>query len=148
MWQWFNFAASRVPPLKEPLRINMDETSVCLYQRDAKGTVMCSKKRQRGGGGPVQRVGRKKRRSCLTHIAFICDQPAVQVLLPQVLIGNYSTSLVRDLALMNAERPRNVYLIRQKSACQARKSFLIFIHRSRTLRNDQYVPKWRAIFRP
>ena len=134
MWQWVNFAASRVPPLKEPLRINMDETPVCLYQGDAKGTVMCSKKRQRGGGGPVQRVGRKKRRTCLTHIAFICDQPAVQVLLPQVLIGNYSTSLVRDfrdLALVNAERPRNVYLIRQNSACQARRRSLIFIHRSR-----------------
>ena len=116
MWQWFNFAASQVPPLKEPLRINLDETSVCLYQGDAKGTVMCSRKRQRGGGGPVQRVGRHKRRTCLTHIALICDRPAVQVLLPQVLIGNCSTFLVRDWARMNAERPRNVYLLRQKSA--------------------------------
>ena len=80
MWQWFNFAASRVPPLKEPLRINLDETSVCLYQGDAKGTVMRSKTRQRGCDGSAQRVGRKKRRTCLTHIAFICDQASNKVI--------------------------------------------------------------------
>ena len=49
------------------------------YKEDVKGIVMCSKKRQRGGSGPVQRVGRKKRRTWFAHIAFICDHASNKV---------------------------------------------------------------------
>ena len=114
MWRWWNYAVSRVPPLKEPLRLNMDETSVALYQGSAKGTVFVSKKRRRGV--PVQRVSRKAQRTCLTHVAFICDQTFAQPSLPQVVIGNCATFLVRDWTQLNAESPVNVHLIRQKSA--------------------------------
>ena len=47
MWQWYNYAESQVPAGKQTLRINLDETSVCLFQGDAKGTVFFSKKRKR-----------------------------------------------------------------------------------------------------
>ena len=46
VWQWYNYAASRVPAGKEPLRINLDETSLCLFQGDAKGTVLFRKKKK------------------------------------------------------------------------------------------------------
>ena len=123
VWQWYNYAASRVPAGKEPLRINLDETSVCLFQGDAKGTVFFRKKRKRGrrllggaAGAPSQQVSRKKRRTCVTHIGVVCDNAAVQPRLPQVLIGNCQTFLVREWAALNARVPANVFLIRQKSA--------------------------------
>ena len=40
----WNYAVNRVPPLKEPLCLNMDETPVALYQGNAKSTVFVSKK--------------------------------------------------------------------------------------------------------
>ena len=103
----------------------MDETSVCLWQGDGKGAVLCSKKRRRRwsaeavedeGADVGQPANRKMRRTCLTHVAFICDRPEVQALLPQVLIGNCSTFLIRDWPQLLGQCPPNVYLIRQKSA--------------------------------
>lgn len=52
----------------------------------------------------------------MTHVAFVCDKPELQPLLPQVLIGNESTFLVGLLPTLIAERPPNVRLFRQKSA--------------------------------
>ena len=109
----------------EGLRINMDETSICLWQGDGKGAVLCSKTRRRRWSAEVaedegadvgQPANRKARRTCFTHVAFICDRPEVQPLLPQVLIGNCSTFLVSDWQQLLAQCPPNVYLIRQKSA--------------------------------
>ena len=47
-WQWWNFCESQAPMGKEILRINMDETSACLWQGDGKGTVFANKGRHRG----------------------------------------------------------------------------------------------------
>ena len=101
-----------MPAGKVPLRINLDETSICLYQGEGKGTIIADKKRSR----PMQNVSRGKRRCCLTHVAFLCDRPDVQPLLPQVLIGNEATFLVGLLPTLNLERPPSVRLLRQKSA--------------------------------
>lgn len=114
-WQWFNYYSSQVPVGKRMLRINLDETSLCLFQGDRKGTVFISKKRPRDGE-PVQNVPRRKRRCCLTHIALICDVPELQPLLPQLVVGNEATFLVRDMAALRAACPANVVLVRQKSA--------------------------------
>jgi hypothetical protein len=77
VWQWLNYDCAQIPAGKTPLRINLDETAICLYQGEAKGTVFASKRRQRDGG-VVQRVGLGKRRCYLTHIALICDRSDVQ----------------------------------------------------------------------
>jgi hypothetical protein len=115
VWQWYNCCAARVPAGKAPLRINMDETSVCLFQGGGKGTVVF-KRRRDPGDEPYEQASRAKRRTCFTHAAFICDRPDIQPLLPQVLVGNEATLLVRDFAALQAALPRNVHLIRQKSA--------------------------------
>jgi hypothetical protein len=49
-------------------------------------------------------------------VAFICEKPEIQPLLPQVIVGNHATFLVRDLAALQAAAPPNVHLVRQKSA--------------------------------
>ena len=90
-WQWYNFAAQRVPEGKAVLRINVDETSVCLYQGDQKGTIFFNPRKRPRSAEPVQRAGKAQKRTCLTHIAFICDRPDVQPVLPQVIVGNCAT---------------------------------------------------------
>ena len=87
-WQWHNFYVLRkVPPGRTHVRINLDETSICLFQGDSKGTVLIDKRQ----GVPLQNVPRARRRCCLTHVAFVCDSADLQVHLPQVIIGNEST---------------------------------------------------------
>ena len=113
-WQWLNHLVSKVAAGKKALIINMDETAVCLYQGTGKGTVMAGKKRKRDG--PVQRVNRATRRTYLTHVAFICDNPFYQKLLPQIIIGNEHTLLVRDMPELQRHCPGRFTLIRQKSA--------------------------------
>lgn len=93
------------------MRINLDETSVCLFQGGSKGTVFVTKTKK-----PQQKVSRGKRRCCLTHVGLICDRPGVQAVLPQVIIGNRQTFLVRELAALQAACLPNVHLLRQKSA--------------------------------
>ena len=153
-WQWYNYAESRVPGGKQPLRINLDETSICLFQGDAKGTVFVSRKRQRRFfedvpeqpdrvPEPVQRVGRKQRRTCLTHVGIVCDNPAIQPRLPQILIGNCATFLLRDWARLNAVCPTNVVLIRQQSAwnnAELLKRIVALLHAALLPFYDRYQP--------
>lgn len=55
-------------------------------------------------------------RACMTHVAFICDDVTLQLEMPQVIIANEHTFLVRDFERYFQEAPNNVYLIRHKSA--------------------------------
>ena len=114
MWQWWNCAAEHAPAGLELLRINLDETAVCLFQGGGKGTVICRKRRL--SGELVQRVKAGAKRTYLTHIALVCDRPELQPLLPQVVIGNEATFRAGDLQTYQAACPRNVHLLRQQSA--------------------------------
>jgi hypothetical protein len=113
-WQWFNHVVGQVPAGKKPLVINLDETAVCLFQGTGRGTVIVGKKRKREE--PVQRVNRATRRTNVTHVALICDQPAYQQYLPQFIIGNEHTFLAREMAELQRRCPGHIVLVRQKSA--------------------------------
>ena len=115
MWQWWNFCTASIPHGKRLLKINVDETSICLFQGNVKGNVLVSKKRRREDG-PVQRIPRSRRRCYLTHVAFVCDQPELQALLPQVVIGNQVALPASAMPTLTAACPSNVRLVRQKSA--------------------------------
>lgn len=115
MWQWWNFCAAQIPGGKSVLKINVDETSICLFQGNVKGNILFSKKRPRDEE-PVQRMPRSRRRCCLTHVAFVCDQPELQPVLPQVIVGNEVALPARSMAALRAACPANVRLVRQKSA--------------------------------
>ena len=43
-WQWWNYYRSIIPAPQLPLRLNLDETSACLYQSDAGGNILVSNK--------------------------------------------------------------------------------------------------------
>lgn len=128
-WQWFNHLASRVPAQRSLLRINIDETSVCLFQGTGKGTVFHSKKRGGLNPEPTQPASRKRKRTCLTHVAVICDNPRLQPLLPQYIIGNCNTFLQRDWQGLLAGAPGNVVLVRQQSAWNNIKLFVQILQR-------------------
>ena len=40
VWQWWNYYMAQLPTGKVPLRINLDETSICLFQGHSKGTIL------------------------------------------------------------------------------------------------------------
>ena len=51
-WQWFKYAAAQAPTGSTVLRINLDETSVKLFQGDGKGAVFFKEEeRQTWPGG-------------------------------------------------------------------------------------------------
>ena len=110
-WTWFNYICSRVPLGKQVLRMNLDETAVCLFQGGGRGNLFISKKQR-----VVQHVPRNKKRCHLTHVALVCDNTDVQHLLPQLIIGNESSFLVSRMSELREDAPPNVVLVRQRSA--------------------------------
>ena len=106
-----------MPAGKSVLKLNLDETSFCLFQGAAKGALMVTKRRLRDRLPDLaQNASASRRRTCLTHIGLICDRRDLQSLLPQVIIGNERTFSATDWAALNAARPDKVVLVRQKSA--------------------------------
>jgi hypothetical protein len=110
-WQWANFWRGHIPAEKRALRVNLDETAICLFQGGGKGNLFVSKKHI-----TRQHVPLGRRRAYLSHVAFICDDPMIQPLLPQVIIGNEHTLKARQLAALRASCPPRVHLLRRKSA--------------------------------
>ena len=58
-WRWWNHY-EMLEQRKTLLRINMDESSICLHQGDGKGTIVLDRERHREDA--VQRVSRRTRR--------------------------------------------------------------------------------------
>ena len=113
-WQWWNYLHAKTPDGKSLLRINLDETAICLFEGDVKGTVFASKRRP--CEGPAHGVSRGTRRTYMTHVALVCDRSDIQPLLPQTIIGNERTFLVRSMAALRAACPAHFRVIRQRSA--------------------------------
>ena len=115
VWQWYNYTeALAAGQGKTLLRINIDETSVCLHPGCGRGAVFASRKWLRSGGG--QHVPKWKQRRYMSHVAVMCDRAEAQAALPQFVIGNRSTLQLRHIAALRRSRPMNVRLIRRSSA--------------------------------
>jgi hypothetical protein len=72
VWQWYECCAAQVPPGKTPLRINVDEASVCLYQGGRKGTIVSKRRRDPPAEEPCERAARAKRRQRTSLLVFFC----------------------------------------------------------------------------
>ena len=55
-------------------------------------------------------------RTSLTHIAVVCDDAALQALLPQVIVANTNTILRKQLLRLIIESPPNVRLVRNATS--------------------------------
>ncbi len=117
MWRWWNFLEHQVPAGKRLLRLNLDETAVRFYYKPRKGLVASLGRPHRARRRvPLQQASRAMQRKALSHMAIVCDDSALQPLLPQVLIGNEHVLRAGDLARLRALVPRNVLIWRCKSA--------------------------------
>ena len=76
--------------------------------RNGKGAVFTRK--------AVQNAKLATRRTYLTHVGVVCDQPDLQRLLPQYILGNERTLPARAMVRLNSKRPGYVRLIRRKKA--------------------------------
>jgi hypothetical protein len=114
VWQWWNYIETQVPVTKTLLRVNLDETSVCLFQGGRAGAIFCTKKRARPQ--PCESVSLQKRRTFMSHVALICDNAALQPAMPQFVLANNKTLSAGQLAAMTHACPSNVTILRQKSA--------------------------------
>lgn len=109
MWQWYNYLERETPAARQLLRINLDETAICLHPDAGKGNVFMTTR-------PIYRFERWKTRAYVTHVAVVCDRMELQPRMPQVIVGNERTLLSRALPLLRRNAPSNVVLVRQKSA--------------------------------
>ena len=100
-----------MPAGKTLLRVNLDETPICLFQGHVSGNIFLAKSTT-----TAQNVPRWTRRAYLTHVAFVCDNPEIQFVLPQVIIANERTLPASQLATVRALCAPNVKVLRAKSA--------------------------------
>ena len=110
-WQWYNHLEASVPPGKTALRINWDETAICLHQGGKKGNIFLCK-----GHNAVQQGTKAARRAYVTQVALVCDHPLIQRCLPQVVICNERTLPVKMHAALQARLGGNFVLLRRKTA--------------------------------
>ena len=96
VWRWYRSLARVLPGTKRILHVNMDETSVPAFHGDMVGNIANWKKRGKTAE-PIVWADRKKRRTAYSHCAFICDDSAIQPLLPQLILTNEQTMKVTEL---------------------------------------------------
>ena len=97
------------------LRLNLDETSQCIDLGYEKGNVFYNKRIHGRDAEPYCRRS-YKRRLCITQVGLICDDPAIQKILPQMIIGNEAFfGRMELLPPLLAAAPHNVYLYRAES---------------------------------
>ena len=110
-WQWCNHLTSKVPKNKRILRVNLDETAICMFPGSRGGNLFISKEEE-----PTLNVKHATKRTYLTHVAIVCDDAEVQKVLPQVFIGNEHTIPAGLLKELRSSCPANVTILRKKSA--------------------------------
>ena len=110
-WQWHNHLCSRVQAGRKLVRINWDETAICLFPGTVKGNLVIRKEEF-----PAKAVPKAAKRTYYTHVALICDDASLQDLLPQVVIGNNYTLKAKDMAALLAACPKHVLLMRRDSS--------------------------------
>lgn len=115
-FQWMNFVTAQVPPGKRRLLIYMDETALAYSWAGQKGTVICQHRIPQGLRLRPESVNRNEIRGNVTHMAFICDDSAIQPRLPQIWLGNKARFTLRLLQPLQGEVPANVHLWRQESS--------------------------------
>ena len=100
---------------KTPLLLNLDETAVPLEFTHVRGNLIHRSGGQKIKDLPKQKASRSAVRCFFTHVAIICDDPALQPLLPQVLFFSSRHLSWQVWSELQASLPPNVFLRRQVS---------------------------------
>ena len=101
---------------KPVLWLNFDETAVAWSPEALRGCVVSRKEWKGQVKGPHRKVRKDRQRGKYTYCATICDNSAVQAVLPQFLIGK-STHLPKKLVkAFHALPSTQLQLLREKSS--------------------------------
>ena len=118
-WQWFNWLLAQLPPNKQPLLLNMDETACRLFYDPARGVLaselvaLAARRKQVTQNAPTSQT-----RSVLSLVALLCNDSSLQPRLPQYILGNehvLQASVLGELRRDVSLSP-NVHILRRKSA--------------------------------
>ena len=86
-WQVYNYAEALAAARgRRVVRVNVDETAVCLFPGAGRGNLFVRSSQLLGRRG--QRVAKWKQRCFMTHVGVLCDEPVLRRFLPQFIIGN------------------------------------------------------------
>ena len=101
------------------LRLNFDETCCRLFYEAAPGVLGSEPIASSAQKGFItQQVTRKQTRGTMSFLALLCDDPSIQPLLPQIIIGN--EHILPETVRRALESPsplmKNVAVVRRKSA--------------------------------
>ncbi len=110
MWQWSNFLHAHIPLSEKAVVVNMDETSIRLYQKPGHGyMVKLARKQKRSAKSLTHNVTKGQLLGTFTHMAMICDDDDLQLHLPQFLFINRSQISQAEFDGMQAEWHPNVH---------------------------------------
>jgi hypothetical protein len=108
-----NWLRNHVEAGKQPVFLNLDETSISYSFHRAKGYFS---KHLLKSGRAKTRIRKKELRGSVSHVAIIADRPEVQKRLPQVFIGNTHRFTLGLMAEVVGTTPEFVHLFRRKSS--------------------------------
>ena len=104
------------PPERERVLINIDETSVRLVPEEGRGHVSKRAYRLFVSGVPMgRRASLAACRSCVTHVAAICNKTTFQQLLPQVVLVGENQVTEGRLATLRSAAPERCHIWRYKT---------------------------------
>ena len=107
-----------MPNGKKVLIIAVDETVVLAFPGAVKGLVSLSPKMKRccRMGLHAQPASRNQQRSCLTHVACLCDVPEIEAVLLHFFIANESVLPSYVQGSVTPSLAKTVFRLRRKSA--------------------------------
>lgn len=142
-FRWVNHAQASAPEGRQPLIINLDETSLAYSFTGSVGTVVCEKYMPDGVQQGTENANTADTRGHVTYVSMITHDSAVQPKVPQVILGNEHRFTKTLLASVKPQVPSNVVLMRCKSAwnCHATmRAILSLLARTLgKLAKDRYV---------
>ena len=101
-FQWCNYLTDQVTAIgKEPLYVNLDETPIPVCFTHVRGNVIRTVRL----GAARQPATRSDTRLYFTLVALICTEPALQPLLPQVILVSDKALRAQDEAAVQASLP-------------------------------------------
>ena len=128
VWKWTAHLVAKARALhRRPLFINFDETSTPLVHVSGKGNVMVVNGRRAWQANARQRLRGGERRMNFTTLAFICNIPEIQPLLPQVIFAAASMLRVGEWNDICENLPHNVDVKRMPSAWNTAQQHLVVL---------------------
>ncbi len=117
MWTWSNFLHERAPAGRRPVHVNMDETAIRFCQETRQGLLSARARQQRRSARSLWRqVPRGTTRAMMSLLAFVCDDEAIQALLPQVVLVSAKVSPLAELPALRAPLRSGVLVWREPRA--------------------------------